>query len=109
MTLEVNQDVSTGLAPFPVDPVYQAFMPKIATPACLSQADNAPWTNRVPAHEPWARVLMGNDTTNAPSDQSGYNTGHEPQFVDDGGGTASESIGRVEGEETIDRGQFWRR
>jgi hypothetical protein len=108
MSLVVNDDVVTGLAPFPVDGVYQSFMPKIAAPACLSQAENAPWTNRVPAHEPWARTMMGNSTTNGPSDESGFNTGHEPQFTDDGG-KSSESINRVEGEDTIPRGQFWRR
>jgi hypothetical protein len=108
MTIVVNQSVVTGLQPFPVDPVYGASMPKIASPACLSDADSAPMTNRVPQHEPWPRGLMGNSTTNGPSDQSEYNTGHEPQFTDDGG-TGSHSINRVEGEDTLDRGQFWRR
>jgi hypothetical protein len=46
---------------------------------------------------------------NAPNDESERNTSHNPQFVDDGGGIGSQSIGRVEGETTIQRGEFWRR
>lgn len=110
MTLEVNKDVVTGLAPFPVDNSYLSAMPKIATPACLSNVENAPWTNRVPQHEPWARTLMGNtEGANTANDESLRNTSHNPQFVDDGGGIGSKSIGRVEGTETLDRGEFWRR
>jgi hypothetical protein len=108
MSIVVNDGVVNGMPAFPIDPVYNSSMPKIASPACLSNADSAPMTNRVPQHEPWARGLMGNSSTNSPSDQSEYNTGHEPQFTDDGG-TGSQSINRVEGEDTIQRGQFWRR
>jgi hypothetical protein len=108
MTIQVNQSVVTGLPPFPIDAYYTPSLPTIANPACLSQADVAPWTNRVPSHEPWPRTLMCNTTTNAPTDQPEYNTAHEPQFVDDGG-QASQSINRVEGEQTITRNQYWRR
>ena len=109
MSIEVNQSVVTGLPAFPIDNYYLPQIPKIATPACLSEAEPAPWTNRVPGHEPWPRTMMGDTVgANAANPECNYNTSHNPQFVDDGG-KASESINRVEGTDTITRGQFWRR
>lgn len=109
MTLKVNESVVSGLQPFPLDSIYSSVIPKFASPSSLSSAENAPWTNRVPQHEPWPRTLMGNDhAPNSTNDQSEYNTHHNPQFEDDGG-KASENIGRVEGQDTLDRGPFWRR
>jgi len=108
MTIQVNQNVVSGLPPIGLDPVYASSMPKVASPACLSEADSAPWTNRTPQHEPWPRTLQGNNSSNSPNNESEYNTSHNPQFTDDGG-TGSESINRVEGTDTLQRGQFWRR
>jgi len=108
MSLQVNQNVVNGLNPIPVENYYFPTLPKVANPACLSEADNAPWTNRVPQHEPWPRTLMGNNSSNSPNNESQYNTSHVPQFVDDGG-EGSHSINRVEGTDVIQRGQFWRR
>jgi hypothetical protein len=110
MTVQVNQSVVTGFATFPLDSFYFPNIPPFAQPACLSNVQQAPWTNRVPQHEPWPRTLMGDTVgANAPNDESERNTSHNPQFVDDGGGIGSQSIGRVEGETTIQRGEFWRR
>jgi len=70
----------------------------------------SPWTNRVPEHEPWPRVLMqdSNDTVN--SLNSGYlnNVDWIKQY-DNVGTNGRESIGKVEGTDTITRGPFWRR
>lgn len=109
MTVKINESVVTGLAAFPLDSFYFPSLPKFASPACLSNVEQAPWTNRVPQHEPWARTLMGDtESANGPNDESMRNTTHNPQFVDDGG-SASESIGRIEGTDVIERGEFWRR
>lgn len=109
MTIKVNESVVNGFQPFPLDGIYSSVIPKFASPSSLSEAENAPWTNRVPEHEPWPRTLMANDQgINSKTDQCDYNTHHNPQFEDDGG-AASESINRVEGQDTLDRGPFWRR
>jgi hypothetical protein len=108
MTIQVNQAVVAGPPAFPIDNYYIPTLPKAAAVACLSEADSAPWTNRVPQHEPWPRGLMGNNSANSPNMESEFNTAHNPQFVDDGG-TGSQSINRVEGTDTLERGQFWRR
>ena len=109
MSIVVNKNVINNRPNPGLDPVFGASVPKLADSACLSDADSAPWTNRVPAHEPWPRTLMGNNSSNSPNNECGYNTKHNPQFVDDGGGNASESINRIEGTDRIDRNQFWRR
>lgn len=109
MTVSVNDEVVNGLQPFPLEGFYSNSLPKFAAPACLSNVEQAPWTNRVPQHEPWPRTMMGDtEGMNDESDEFLRNTSHNPQFVDDGG-KASEQIGRVEGDETIIRGDFWRR
>lgn len=50
------------------------------------------WTNRVPDHEPWARVMTKNDTT------------HAPEF-----GYTSDEVNKSERGRTIVRGMYWRR
>lgn len=50
------------------------------------------WTNRVPAHEPWARTMTKTDTS------------HQPEFP-----YTSDQVGRSERGRAIDRGSFWRR
>lgn len=108
MSIQVNQNVVSGMPTFSVTTSFGGVMPAIASPACLSEADSAPWTNRVPQHEPWPRTLMGNNSSNTPNNESDYNTNHNPQFIDDGG-IGSESINVVEGMDKLSRGQFWRR
>jgi hypothetical protein len=53
------------------------------------------WTNRVPQHEPYARVVMSNLDSNID---------HTPQFEYD-----SDSVGKIEGDDIIIRGPHWRR
>lgn len=62
-----------------------------------SSAENAgdqpaSFTNRVPAHEPWARTMTKNDT------------GHEPEYPYE-----SKYVGRMERGVHIPRGTYWRR
>jgi hypothetical protein len=73
-------------------------------------AEIAPWTNRVPQHEPWPRVVMqdSDDSVNAENDGYLNNVDWIEQF-DDEGQAGREDVGVVEGDETIERGQFWRR
>lgn len=109
MSIQVNQSVVSQQPSIPVDAVYSSTLPKIASTACLSEVEVAPWTNRVPEHEPWARTMMGNTpNANSANDECDYTTNHNPQFVDDDG-EASYNIGRVEGTDTFERGEFWRR
>lgn len=63
------------------------------------------WTNRVPQHEPWPRTMMvDKEFINAPTDEIEHNINHNPQYAPD-----HKDVGRVEGEERIPRGPFWRR
>jgi len=73
-------------------------------------AEIAPWTNRVPMHEPWPRVLMQDSDDAVNSENSGYvnNVDWIEQF-DNVGQSGREPIGKTEGDETIERGPFWRR
>jgi hypothetical protein len=64
----------------------------IATDAQLASEQPALWTNRVPRHEPWPRVMTKNDFT------------HEDEFP-----YTSDQVNRSERGTTITRGLFWRR
>jgi uncharacterized protein (DUF2345 family) len=70
----------------------------------------APWTNRLPQHEPWPRNLMqdNGDAVNTPN--TGYldNVGWVPQYTNTGQ-EGREFIGKIEGTDIIERGPFWRR
>lgn len=69
------------------------------------------WTNRVPEHEPWARVLKQDSDDNVNEQNDGYknNVDWIDQFDDQTSPDGIEPIGKVEGDETIDRTRFWRR
>jgi hypothetical protein len=85
------------------------YMPRQAAPSEFSAAGYALWTNRVPMHEPWNRVMMvDTPNLNAPSDEPEHNINHTPQLTDTTP-AGSKLIGRLEGEEVIERGPFWRR
>ncbi len=85
------------------------YMPRQAGISSQSGAELALWTNRVPQHEPWGRTLMVNTPNlNAKTDEWEYNTRHNPQFTDETE-AGSKGVGRIEGEEDIPRGPFWRR
>lgn len=63
-----------------------------AEDASPPEEEPAKWTNKVPDHEPWARVMTKDDFT------------HEPEFPYD-----SKEVGRVERGEPLPRGTYWRR
>jgi hypothetical protein len=69
------------------------------------------WTNRVPQHEPWPRVLMQNSTDPQNQINVGYkhNVQWVPQFDNTTSPAGMEPIGKVEGDQNIPRGMFWRR
>jgi hypothetical protein len=74
----------------------------------------AAWTNRVPQHEPWPRVMKqdSDDTVNEQNDGYTNNVDWIDQYdniVRDNDPSGREPIGKVEGDEEIDRGKFWRR
>lgn len=77
----------------------------------IDLAEITPWTNRVPEHEPWPRTLKQDSGETVNSNNSGYtkNVDWINQFNDDGSTSGSQPIGVVEGDETITRGEFWRR
>lgn len=94
----------------------------LPTPAAPSAAVKALWTNRVPAHEPWPRTLkcypqkdptgtqayddptgMGYENVDVPERQD-VNRHHINELSDD-----SAWVGRVEGNEFIERNPLWRR
>jgi hypothetical protein len=70
----------------------------------------APWTNRVPDHEPWPRVMKidSGDPQNQKSERPDYNVDWTDQY-DKNNTSARRHIGIVEGEDEIKRGDFWRR
>lgn len=87
----------------------EEYIPRQAGISTASDVQAALWTNRVPRHEPWPRTLMVDSVSlNAETDQHEYNVNHNPQF-DDTTEVGSKCINRIEGEELIERGKFWRR
>ncbi len=107
--MEVNQSVVTGYTPPALDGAYSSYIPPQATPACLSMAMQALWTNRVPLHEPWPRVLKGDSTPNAKFDEYKKNVHHLDQYDNMTSPEGLQPIGKVEGDEDITRLEFWRR
>lgn len=85
------------------------YAPKRAARSMSSNAQGALWTNRVPRHEPWPRVLLENETTNDFSAGPNSNVRHHPQFSDDGTPETSGKIGKIEELVEYDRNNFWRR
>lgn len=91
---EINDE---GLAPNPVPTEDETFI--------------APWTNRKPQHEPWPRVMMidSDDPVNEMSDGPSNNVDWVDQYDNVTSPEGREPIGKTEGNDTLDRGQFWRR
>jgi hypothetical protein len=109
--IPINQPVVTGFQEFPLNGQEQEYAPKYASPACLSEAKAALWTNRVPAHEPWPRVMKGDTTPppNAENDEYTKNVRHHDQYDNETSPAGLEPIGKIEGDEKITRNKFWRR
>lgn len=99
----------TSSPPAPPIGTIEEYMPKRAAPSQESLTSLAVWTNRMPMHEPWARMLLVDKTTNSETLNIEYNVNHVPQIDDDGTEKHSGLIGRLEGDQTIERGVFWRR
>lgn len=79
--------------------------------AAESDTEIAIWTNRVPQHEPWPRVMKqdSNDPINAMNNGYKNNVDWIDQYDNITSPAGLQPIGRVEGDETIVRGEFWRR
>lgn len=109
--MQVNQDVIGGFEEFTPSSFYNGFVPKYASTACLSEAMQALWTNRLPLHEPWPRVMKGdtNPPPNSKNDEYKKNTHHFDQFDNHTKPIGLQPIGKVEGDEDIERKDFWRR
>jgi hypothetical protein len=99
---------SGGAANEPVGSIDE-YKPKLAEGSQLSLTSLAVWTNRMPQHEPWARMLLMDETVNTSSDSYMYNVNHLPQFDDNGNKETSGEIGKLEGDEITPRNPFWRR
>lgn len=90
---------------------YLAYCPEYAKVSELSDAMQALWTNRVPQHEPWPRVLQGdsNPSPNKKNEEYKQNIHHYDQFDNVSSPEGMQPIGKVEGDEDIPRKKFWRR
>lgn len=101
----VSSSISVEINPPDVPPLVPIQNPLI------SATEISLWTNRVPQHEPWPRTLM--QSSNIPQNQSniGYknNVQWEPQFDNVTSPAGMEPIGKIDGDQTIIRGMFWRR
>lgn len=102
----------------PPTPTYTPAVPEIndeglpANPVpSPDETQIAPWTNRVPDHEPWPRVIMQDSDDTVNSQNSGYinNVDWVEQYDNTTTPDGREPIGQVEGDEELDRGMFWRR
>lgn len=101
----VSSSISVQVNPPTVPPLTP-----IENPAD-SNAQISIWTNRVPQHEPWPRVMMqdGDDPINSPNNGYLNNIDWIHQFDNTSSPLGMEPIGKVEGDVTISRGMFWRR
>lgn len=102
--VEYHNQISEGSAP-----TISSYRPRMAAIAPKSGALGALLPNRTPGHEPWPRVMNVNTLhVNGPTDETDYNTRtfrqHDPES-DEG----AQLIGKLEGEDEIARGPFWRR
>lgn len=76
-----------------------------------SETEFAIWPNRVPEHEPWPRVMKQDSDDEINEENEGYlnNVDSIDQYDNVTDPEGREPIGQVEGDETIERNQFWRR
>lgn len=107
--------INTALACCPTSPMSPA--PLSISPESMrspesdtEEAEIAPWTNRVPDHEPWPRVMKqdSDDTVNEENEGYKNNVDWIDQY-DNEGQQGREPIGKTEGDEKTERGKFWRR
>jgi hypothetical protein len=76
-----------------------------------SETEFSLWTNRVPEHEPWPRVMKqdSDDPINEENDGYKNNVDWIDQYDNETSPDGLEPIGVIEGDETNDRGPLWRR
>lgn len=95
-------------------PDFADAQPLFATMSCLSLTEIAPWTNRVPDHEPWPRVMKqdkgeGDPTNNEINDGYKNNVDWIDQYDNVTSPEGRQPIGVVEGDHLNERGPLWRR
>ena len=92
-------------------PEFSGVQPPFAEKSCLSLTEIAPWTNRVPDHEPWPRVMKqdSEDTVNEANEGYKNNTDWIDQYDNVTKPEGREPIGVVEGDFENERGPLWRR
>lgn len=106
--MEVNNDVTIE-PDFNLSPAQQGISPIYASMACLSKSLIAPWTNRVPEHEPWPRQLsIDTEHLNSDTDEYKRNVRHKQQH-DPRTDAGKKNINKLDGDFTIKRGDYWRR
>jgi hypothetical protein len=109
-TWSINQEIVIDFDNYAPD--FSDVQPPFAEKSCLSLTEISPWTNRVPAHEPWPRVLK-QDTGDGPQNKEndGYknNTDWIDQYDNETRPEGREPIGVVEGDQKTERGPLWRR
>jgi uncharacterized protein (DUF2345 family) len=88
-----------GATPAPAGPAGTAGIAGVAGSATFANAFDAYFTNRVPEHEPWGRIMMDQNST----DNDLYNTFTLQLNYD------SPEVGRLELNETIKRNPRWHR
>lgn len=105
----INEEISKDYENY--DTRFESVQPPFAAKACLSLAEISPWTNRVPMHEPWPRVLKQDEGDKQNEKNEGYknNVDWIDQFDNEKNPEGRELIGKVEGDVEIERGKLWRR
>jgi hypothetical protein len=85
--------------------------PMFATKSCLSLTELAIWPNRVPMHEPWARVMKQDSDDEVNEENTGYknNVDSIDQYDNETKPEGRKPIGVTEGDEKLTRNSFWRR
>jgi len=105
----INEDVVREFENY--DSRFTSVQPEFANESCLSLTEISPWPNRVPDHEPWPRVLKQDTGDEQNEENEGYknNVDSIDQYDNESSPEGLRPIGKVEGDETIERGPLWRR
>jgi len=105
----VNDDVVKDYENY--DSRFESVQPEFANKSCLSLTEISPWTNRVPMHEPWPRV-MKQDSGDTPRNEENEGYKNNVDWIDqytNEGEEGRKDIGVIEGDHKNDRGKLWRR
>lgn len=111
-TWSININIIVSFGEYAPEAI-RGLQPEKATVSKLSLAEISPWTNRVPLHEPWPRVLKQDkgDADLLNKENEGYknNVDWIDQFDNVTKPDGREPIGKVEGDQKTERGPLWRR